>query len=102
MTFYPRSLLYFVSGVVERNRAHCAGPAPIVGQRRYYEQAWYDADEDIDAVAAFLEPTQVHHRVVWSPTRTGEPKGFRAGAESHPAFDDDPAVLDSLRQIIRG
>ena len=99
---YPRSLLYFVSGVVERGRSGRSGWAPIVGQRRYYEKTWHDADDDIAAVAAFADPAALHHRVVWSPTDDGEPPGFRSSARDHGTFDDDREVRASLQEIVRG
>ncbi|HEX7189509.1 MAG TPA: hypothetical protein VF423_14910 [Actinomycetes bacterium] len=99
---YPRSLLYFVSGVVERGPSGRSGWAPIVGQRRYYEKTWFDIDDDIAAVGAFVDPTALHRRVVWSPTDDDEPAGFRSTARDHGTFDDDAEVRASLQEIVRG
>jgi hypothetical protein len=105
---YPRSLLYLVSGVAERDQDRSAW-VPIVGQARYYVDALGAplAADSFEALAgvrdlrtfvlAGVEPV----RTVWSPTPADAPPGFRAGARRHGDFDDDPLVHESLQYLIR-
>lgn len=111
---YPRSLLYFVSGVVEREKdGSGAFDMPLVGMERYYgrnpeaRDAYLDVGEEIAAVRAFMEEWR---GAVWSPSGTDARDGFRADATSHGAFDDTGlgkdgkpvprAVMDSVRHIL--
>jgi hypothetical protein len=98
---YPRSLLYFVSGVVERDAAGRSACVPVVGLQRYYDKAWAEREDDIRSLVDFVRPETRQGRVVWSPTADGEQEGFRSGALSHGSFDDDPLVRASLQQMIR-
>ena len=93
---YPRSLLYFVSGVLEDEP-----DKPLTGMERYYSgQAPYDAANypEIERVRHFL--AQFPARQVWSREDLGE--GLRSTAAKHGAFDDeDEATLESVVHIIR-
>lgn len=111
---YPRSLLYFVSGVVEREPDGAgAFDMPLVGMDRYYARTVPPPDvygslaPEIKAVRDFVLND---NRAVWSPTETGSRPGFMADAISHTGFDDTGlgkdgspvprAVIDSVRHIL--
>jgi hypothetical protein len=87
---YTRSLLYFVSGVVERETdGKCAYDLPIVGMERYYEQKDVYDQPEIAVARAFLAESARH--AVWSVTDQGD-DGLLANAVSHGGFDDTDAV----------
>jgi hypothetical protein len=95
---YPRSLLYFVSGVLERDAEGKGETAkPIVGLARYYEATLTGAPEEVEEVRRYVDGAD---RVVWSPADGGP--GLSSGALSHGAFDEDEQVRASLRAIIAG
>ncbi len=93
---YPRSLLYFVSGVLETDAAgkRVAGK-PLVGLRRHY--AGTDRKDLPDATRAVLD-YMTPQRSVWSPVDGGP--GLSASAVQHGDFDNDPKVRESLRAMI--
>jgi subtilisin family serine protease len=91
---YPRSLLYFVSGLLEEEVDQ-----PLVGLQRYHSSADYvDADfDDLRAVRQILAPYP--DRVVWSKSDTGP--GRRSECQHHGDFDfEDGATLKSIAHII--
>jgi len=105
---YPRSLLYFVSGVVEREPdGSSASDLPLVGMERFYDG---DGPEDpftglagVQAVRDFLAADQ--RRVVWTVTGPDASEGMRGDSTTHSGFDDtDPArphaTMDSLKHLI--
>jgi hypothetical protein len=91
---YPRSLLYFVSGVLES-----ASDEPLMGMERYYSGVppyGQDGIPAISTVTAFLA-TQPDS-LVWSP-RTGVPAAS-SQATRHGDFDDDVATIESVVRIV--
>ncbi|WP_282791549.1 hypothetical protein [Streptomyces sp. CC224B] len=92
---YPRSLLYFVSAVLERGPDGDTAVAPLAGMQR-----WFLADEpggpDARDLRAFLRADGT--RTVWSPVDGGP--GLASGARSHAGFDNDPEVLASLARML--
>jgi hypothetical protein len=110
---YPRSLLYFVSGVVERDQdGKNAFDMPLVGMDRYYAReaskrdAYGDLGGEIKAVRDFV---LAGSRVAWSPTGDDALPGFRTDSLSHTGFDDTRtndgkpvlrATIDSVRHIL--
>jgi hypothetical protein len=96
LPLYPRSLLYFVSGLLEDE-----ADKPIVGMQRFYAgQSPFDAAAypEIEIVRRFLEATP--GRTVWSEADAGA--GLAAAARKHGDFDDaDPVTLGSLKYIIQ-
>jgi hypothetical protein len=94
---YPRSLLYFVSGVLEADDAgDSIYDAPIVGMQRYFSKAdVYDGPE-FKLVRDFVVSDD--SRAVWSVADRGA--GFASGATSHATFDEDPEVLRSVQHLI--
>jgi hypothetical protein len=90
---YPRSLLYFVSGVVETT-----ADTPVAGMQRFYDSARYEPGEfpDVDTARRFFG--QGAHRVVWSVAQDG--LGRNTASISHGDFDNDTATIASLRHIL--
>ncbi|MGW7088380.1 hypothetical protein ACWGH2_33435 [Streptomyces sp. NPDC054871] len=87
---YPRSLLYFISGVLERAPSGQSVVTPIAGMQRWYLDSAAPGP-DSDDLRGFLRADSA--RTVWSP-------GLGAGARSHVAFDDDPQVLASVAAML--
>jgi hypothetical protein len=110
---YPRSLLYFVSGVVERDKdGKGAFDMPLVGMDRYYARdasardAYGDLGVEIRVVREFVLGSS---RVAWSPTGANALPGFQTDSISHSGFDDTTtedgkqalrATIDSVRFIL--
>jgi hypothetical protein len=83
---YPRSLLYFVSGVVEEVGGKGAFDLPLVGMQRYYTKLDVYKDGAIQRVRKFLATSADRRQEVWSlDTRT---HGLGSDAETHGGFDD--------------
>lgn len=92
---YPRSLLYFISGVLEPDV-----DTPIAGMERYLSgQKPYD-DSMLNGIRGFLL-TPDGSRLVLSKTDPAAPAGSRSESTSHGGFDDDDATRGSLRVLIR-
>ncbi len=100
---YTRSLLYFVSGLLEGqvdrdgNWSGVTG-MPLVGMERFYEGSTYGKDDTVAEVKAFLGA--VPGRMVWSSV-SGAGNGLNSGAKKHGDFDNDPSTLASVQAIIR-
>lgn len=93
---YPRSLLYFVSGLLEDEP-----DLPLIGMERFHDGRPPFTGErfaEIERCRAFLQ--QVAHRPVWSEVDGGE--GLRCAARKHGEFDDeDPQTLESVLWLLR-
>jgi len=98
---YPRSLLYFVAGVLERDDQGRSAYRRVAGMARYL-----DGDDGgargggLAAVRAYL--TADRDRLVRSPSLARAALGLRSGATTHGGFDDDRLVLESVTEMIRG
>lgn len=92
---YPRSLLYFISGVLERGPSRQTAVTPIAGMQHWYLDP-AATGPDSDDLRGFLRADSA--RTVWSPVDGGQ--GLRSGARSHIAFDDDPQVLASVAAML--
>jgi hypothetical protein len=96
---YPRSLLYFVSGVLEAGADGGSAPdVPLVGMQRYYTDAATYTEADIGAVRAFV--AAAGDRSVWSPCSSGA--GLSSQSRHHGDFDDDTATRESVAYLIKG
>jgi hypothetical protein len=91
---YLRSLLYFVTGLVEDEV-----DLPLVGMKRYHSsQTPFDAD-------SFPEIERVQKRLaaltspwIWSESNLGA--GLNSLARRHGDFDDDQSTLQSIAHLI--
>lgn len=95
---YPRSLLYFMSGVCEhedRDRRDI-GDVPLLGMQRYYEKPRVYRDRDIETLRAFMRDPQSG---VWSIANGGP--GLGCSTAKHIGFDEDQVTVASLKHIIR-
>jgi len=100
---YTRSLLYFVSGLLE---GHVAGTAweddvdaPVVGMQRYIADiATYDTGDfpDVKNVRQFLASSA--NTTVWSESSGGS--GLNSQSHKHGDFDNDDETVKSLCWII--
>ncbi len=103
---YPRSLLYFLSGVVEREaNGNGAFDLPLVGMERFYSKVQVYDQGEVVAARAFLAESQRH--AVWSVTANAG-AGLNSNSTSHVAFDDtDPnnpaahTTMISVQHMIR-
>ncbi|MFE6164793.1 hypothetical protein ACFQ7F_38450 [Streptomyces sp. NPDC056486] len=92
---YPRSLLYFISGVLERGPSRQSAVMPVAGMQHWFLDA-AAVGPDSDDLRGFLRADSA--RTVWSPGDGGP--GLRSGARSHVAFDHDPDVLASVATML--
>ena len=92
---YPHSLLYFVSGVVERG-----DDVPIVGMARFHDAGHYPsvAFPEVEQVRRFLQGQS--NGTVWS-TVENVGVGINSMSEHHGDFDNDAVTLQSVQDIIR-
>lgn len=95
---YPRSLLYFVSGVVERNRDQDSAVAAVVGLDRYYGDT-FATRPDLASLRTYLNAEQ---RIVTSPSPPDAPVGRRTNALGHTKFNTDELVAESVVALIDG
>ena len=95
---YPSSLLYLVSGILERT-----ADEPLLGMERFftdtgtYGQAVDPALASVDTVRAWL--TDRPNALVWSKADSTGP-GLRSASIDHGAFDNDAITRESLRHIL--
>ncbi|MFF0097540.1 hypothetical protein ACFYSF_47760 [Streptomyces canus] len=90
---YPRSLLYFVSGVLERDSNGVSAAVPLSGMAHWYgsgQSAGGTEAEEVRVVAT-AEPGAF----TWSP-------GANCGARTHAQWCTDPALLATLQATIAG
>jgi hypothetical protein len=95
---YTRSLLYFVSGVLETSAEGAAAvDAPLVGMHRYYTLSSIYTDSAVRRLRELLTTDSM--RAVWSPTQSAE-AGLMSSAVRHGDFDNDEPTLESLKYLI--
>lgn len=79
---YPRSLLYFVSGVLEK-----AEPVAIAGMERFYSgRPPYDDPTALAVRDYVTRPGE--RRAVWGPVEENAPPGLLTAALGHGQFDE--------------
>jgi hypothetical protein len=83
---YPRSLLYFVSGVVERIGDESAYDMPLVGMQRYFTNSAVYSQSEVERVRQFLALSPDRRSEVWSEEDRGP--GLVSDAIRHGAFAD--------------
>jgi hypothetical protein len=90
---YPRSLLYFISGVLEPPEQD----ATLVGLARHTRgRPPYDSP----ALMRIHEYLAGEDRLVLSKSPVGAADGLQSAATRHGDFDDDPSTLASLAAIV--
>lgn len=98
---YTRSLLYFVSGLLEGSaesgKWESTVDMPLVGMERYFRDGPYGRNAQVQHVRKFLEAKP--NRMVWSKAESAA-AGLSSDASRHGDFDDDPSTLKSLAEII--
>ncbi|MGF6201729.1 hypothetical protein [Pseudomonas laurylsulfatiphila] len=82
---YPRSLLYFVSGIVEQENGESAHDLPLVGMQRYFDNAEVYPDPDINRVRQLLGQVEDKRSEVWSESNRGG--GLSSDTLTHGGFD---------------
>jgi hypothetical protein len=95
---YTRSLLYFISGVLEPDEVD----APIMGMMRHHSGDGPFADGPAAEWAAFARGegcTALSDSAILQPDAI---EGMRTSSHSHGGFDDDPPTLASLVALLRG
>jgi hypothetical protein len=93
---YPRSLLYFVSGVVEGDV-----DVPIVGMQRFInnDRVFSETEfPEVSFVRNFLAENR--GRTVWSVA--AQQTGMKSGSKSHGDFDNDADTVASIAAILGG
>lgn len=99
---YTRSLLYFVSGLLE-GQVDSDGEwqgvigMPLVGMARFYQGVSYAQYPEVAKVKAYLGAAP--GRVVWSAVNDAG-NGLNSQAARHGDFDNDPATLKSIQFMI--
>jgi hypothetical protein len=98
---YPRSLLYFVSGLLEfseQDPPERVADTPLVGMERFSANVGNYAGEAAD-IALVEDLLRTPKGSVWSLTDPTSIKGMRSQSRKHGDFDDDDETVDSLHQI---
>lgn len=94
---YPRSLLYFVSGVLERDEDGNPEPdAPILGMERFISAGHDFGRAALPMVRDFL--VGGNDRAIWSPSAG---TGVACTASTHGGFDLDGPTVESIQAILR-
>ncbi len=97
---YTRSLLYFISGVLENDSKikDDRSDAHILGLERHVTgNTPYDRIDYLKDIKTFLEPKG---KIVYAVTEDGVEDGFRCTAKGHTFFDDEQPTLHSVMFII--
>ncbi len=93
---YPHSLLYFISGVLEKEGE---GDMPVVGMQRYFDARRYSGAKHPE-LKPFRELIEQHaSHAVWSQQMGGN--GLTSASMTHGDFDDDQATRSSLTHILK-
>lgn len=90
---YTRSLLYLVSGILEKERDH-----PILGMQRYHTLSAYDQIESVKNVRKYF--TEMKNRNVWSLTAADAAAGLNCLTRAHGDFDNDESMLASIDTLL--
>lgn len=92
---YPRSLLYVVSGILEKNTDQ-----PLVGMQRYYRNVAPHTPDKNPALKTWLDYLNaVPNRTIWADDDRGP--GMATTAKGHTDFDNDLPTLKSLQTILQ-
>lgn len=92
---YTRSLLYFISGVLETESDTC-----ILGlQRHIIGNKPYDQEEILNNISKYLA---LEDRIVYAVTKADAVEGLRSGSQRHGDFDNAGEItLDSIFYLLK-
>ncbi|UZS00225.1 alpha/beta hydrolase [Chondrinema litorale] len=93
---YPRSLLYFISGILEDGGENY--DAYILGMERFFKFENYEKVEILKDIKDYLL-AEGKERLVLSPTQNNL-DGFNCMAIDHGKFDDDITTKESIQHIL--
>ena len=100
--FYPRSLLYLISGILEQTKTDENVDAQILGLQRVYDPSYRIAsDGDVTAARTFIEGHG--ERRVWSVQSNADVR-FQANSTSHGGFAAPVAgntTMESVAAILK-
>jgi hypothetical protein len=101
---YPHSILYFVSGVTDRDDS---GDRPILGLARHLDRQLFQRlgihDPQVEAAHDFLDELAKQSGfapIVWTTSVENDPPGRRSSADQHGKFDNDPLTLESVQSYL--
>ncbi|GFD95561.1 hypothetical protein KUL156_10780 [Alteromonas sp. KUL156] len=100
---YPSSLLYLISGVLEKNESGTPDiDCPILGMERFFLPSYQYRPNDNDVLNSVREfLLNKPNALVWSKTGPEAPAGLASGSLDHGHFDDDEETRKSLQHIIK-
>ncbi|MCE9569399.1 MAG: hypothetical protein K8R10_05230 [Rhodocyclales bacterium] len=95
---YPRSLLYFMSGVCEHDdKTHAdLGDVPLLGMQRFFHDQRTYRNADVVELRQFLDEKE---RAAWSKLEKGP--GLTTTTTRHVEFDQNEATVASIQHIIK-
>ncbi len=99
---YPRSLLYFVSGLMEFSDdepTERVADTPLVGMQRFSVNPATFTEQDHPDIAAVEKFIGNRTGSIWSVTEAAALAGLKSGSRKHGDFDNDPDTIASLVQI---
>lgn len=98
-TIYHRSLLYLISGVLERGQLKRYPDAPLLGLQRHLKPVYGPTNAERSALTAMdIVFAAAPDRVVYSPSASAA-QGRTTTSEVHGGFWRDPKTLESIRWI---
>jgi hypothetical protein len=97
---YHRSLLYLISGVLERGPRRRYADAPLLGLERHLKPAYRATrDERTALAAANIVLGAAPDRVIYARSAPPAAPGRTSASEVHGGFWHDPKTLDSIRWV---
>ena len=97
---YHRSLLYLISGVLERGTTARYADAPLLGLERHLAPGYSPSSKERAALAAAKSFFGAGpDRVIYAHTTGSAAPGRTTGSSVHGGFWGDPETLDSIRWI---
>jgi pimeloyl-ACP methyl ester carboxylesterase len=96
---YQRSLLYLISGVLERRGRKSYADAPLLGLNRHLKPLVPLDRTEAGVQAKIARLLQSRNRLIYSESLN--PDGCRTKARTHGTFDNDPDTIFSIMHIAR-
>jgi hypothetical protein len=94
---YPRSLLYLVSGIVEKDSEESAFDLPLVGMQRYFTETEVYQQPEVQRARQFLAEAADKRAEVWSEANRG--CGLISDAIHHGGFDSTTERTQTITSI---